>query len=154
MAQARKEKEVAAFAGFAGQLAQIRFEHTRRALDPGCSLPREREAAQHFLQRAGEFADRYGLASEFVFEVVEDRLGGMGEKLLVEQLRRAAGRFDGNHLGGKGNAFATGPFEEQIIRGAGAHGLASNFFTSFPKSVASWKRPLTLPKDPQAPSSM
>src|ERR1039458_9550153 len=82
----------------------------------------------------------------FMFEVMENRVGGVLDELRVEQFGRVARQFHGHHVSGIRYAFAGGHFKEQAIGGERDHYLASSFFTSCTKSVASWKRRYTLAK--------
>ena len=123
-----------------GQATQIILQHAR--LGRGWSgKPRgDSEAAQHFLQRPRELPDGHGLPAQFVFEVVEDSLGGMPDELRIEQLCGVARQFHPDHIRRIRDAFTGRQFKEQTIGGQRDHCLPSSFLTSCTKSVASWKR--------------
>src|SRR5512139_1129098 len=89
-----------------------------------------------------------------MLEIMEDSLGGMTDKLRVEQGRCVARQLHRHHVRRVRNAFARRHFEEQAIRGKRNHCFPSSFFTSCTKSVASWKRRYTLAKRTYATSSV
>ncbi len=64
----------------------------------------------------------------------------MAQNLGVEQAAGIADKFDGNHLGRAGNAFAVVELEDEAVGLQRDHLAASSFLTSEMKSVASANR--------------
>src|ERR1019366_4857214 len=125
---------------------QIELQQARPGIGFSGNLRRARETAQHLLHRPGEFTEGHGVPAQFVFEVMEDCVSGVTDELRIEQPGRVASQFHRNHVGGIRDGFAGGRLEEQTIGSKRNHYLASSFFTSCTKSVASWKRRYTLAK--------
>src|SRR5262245_40272382 len=90
VAQPGKEKQFATAAGIKSELAQVRLEHTRFGLKLFGKLGGESESVQHLFQRLGEFTHRHGEPPEIILEIMEDRIGGVLDKMRIEFARAIA----------------------------------------------------------------
>src|SRR5258706_8240418 len=89
-----------------------------------------------------------------MFEVMENRIGGMPNKLRVEQFHGLAHQLHGKHFNRNWHAFTISHPKQQTIRSKCDHCFPPIFLTSWTKSVASWNRRYTLANRTYATSSI
>src|SRR6187549_2681646 len=115
IAKMRKEREFKTFASRSRYLAQIRFCYTHRLFIVWFRFDVEAEAAQNPFKREGKFPDGNRMASEFMFEIMQDGGGGVVDQFRVEKRKGVAHQFNGAQINGARDFVSIRCLENQII---------------------------------------
>jgi hypothetical protein len=131
------KQSIYAAAGIAQEPGEVGAAEMAGALAGFVGVDGVAKLVQDFFEREGKFADSYGFAGEFDFEIMKHAGGGVPERFGLKQSVGFTDDFDADHVCRAGHAFPVVQFENQAVVMQRNHRAASSFWTSDTKSVAS-----------------